>query len=610
MLRPKPAICLLAISLAATISFTTAVNAQPAQRSPVTATHLSQADQQLQTFYAQEWERRLTENPESATFQGDTRFDDRWTDMSLEAIARREQSDREAYAHLQKIDRSTLSADWQLNYDILEWQLRHAVERQKFKEYVMPIDQKNGVQTLDNIAEILPFKTVKQYQDWNTRLAAIPVLIDQTIVLMEEGIKAGKTPPKVLLERVPAQIQAQLVKDPTQSKFYTPYKKLPADIPAEQKAQLQQQAQKTIQHEVIPAYQKLLIFFNDHYLPKANTSIAAIDMPDGKQYYDFLAGYFTTTDLTADQIHEIGLKEVKRIRHEMEAIKSEVGFKGSLAEFFEYLRTDTKFFYKTPEELIAAYRDVSKRIDPELVKVFRVIPRLPYGVRAIPDNIAPDTTTAYYMPGAADGTRAGFYYVNLYKPEVRPKWEMIALSLHEAVPGHHFQFARGLELPNAPDIRRTAYFVAYSEGWGLYAERLGYDMGLYDDPYDRMGQLAYDMWRAVRLVVDTGMHTKGWSRDKAIAFFMDNSPKTRQDVVNEIDRYISWPGQALAYKIGQLKISELREKSKKELGTRFDLRQFNDAVLETGSVPLDVLEKHIDSWIARQKSNASTTTSP
>ena len=297
----------------------------------------------------------------------------------------------------------------------------------------------------------------------------------------------------------------------------------------------------------------------------------------------------------------MGLQEVARIRAEMEKIRQEVGFKGDLQAFFQHLRTDPKFFYQEPAELLEAYQAMSKRIDPELVKVFRTIPRLPYGVRPIPDNIAPDTTTAYYQPGAVDGSRAGFYYVNLYKPEVRPKWEMLALSLHEAVPGHHFQFARGAELPDMPMFRRTAYFVAYGEGWGLYAERLGYDMGLYDDPYDRMGQLAYDMWRAVRLVVDTGMHAKGWSRQQAIDFFMDNSPKTEQDVVNEIDRYIAWPGQALAYKIGQLRISALREEAARELGPAFDVRDFHDAVLDTGSVPLETLEAHIRSWIATQK---------
>jgi uncharacterized protein (DUF885 family) len=292
----------------------------------------------------------------------------------------------------------------------------------------------------------------------------------------------------------------------------------------------------------------------------------------------------------------------------MEKVKAEVGYKGSMQEFFQYLRTDPRFFKKTPEDLFEAYQAIAKRIDPELVKVFRTIPRLPYGVRPIPAASAPDTTTAYYQPGASDGSRAGYYYVNLYKPEVRPTWEMMALSLHEAVPGHHFQFARALELPEAPMFRRTAYFIAYGEGWGLYAERLGYDMGLYDDPYDRMGQLAYDMWRAVRLVVDTGMHTKGWSRDRAIQYFMDNSPKTRQDVVNEIDRYISWPGQALGYKIGQLKISELRDRASAALGDRFDVRDYNDAVLATGSVPLAVLERHIDAWIAERKAAPAAST--
>jgi len=419
--------------------------------------------------------------------------------------------------------------------------------------------------------------------------------------LMGEGVKTGNVPPKVLMERVPAQIAAQIVDDPTKSPFYRPFTKFPDAVPPSDRTALAAEARRTIRERIVPAYRTLQAYFNDEYLPRTREGIAVSDQPDGADYYAYLAGYYTTTDLNPGQIHEIGLKEVARIRAEMEKVKAETGFKGTLAEFFAYLRTDPKFFVKTPEALLERYRSVAKRIDPELVKVFHTIPRLPYGVRPIPDNIAPDTTTAYYMPGATDGSRPGYYYVNLYKPETRPTWEMIPLSLHEAVPGHHFQFARALELPGAPMFRRTAYFVAYGEGWGLYAERLGYDMGLYDDPFDRMGQLAYDMWRAVRLVVDTGMHSQGWSRDRAIEYFMDNSPKTRQDVVNEIDRYIGTPGQALAYKIGQLKISELREKASHALGTKFDLRAYNDAVLETGSVPLDVLEKHIDAWIAAQQ---------
>jgi uncharacterized protein (DUF885 family) len=311
----------------------------------------------------------------------------------------------------------------------------------------------------------------------------------------------------------------------------------------------------------------------------------------------------TTTTLTADQIHEIGLQEVSRIHAKMEKLKDEIGYQGDLQSFSTYLRTDPKFFYKTPQELFTAYAALAKRIDPELVKVFKIIPRLPYGVRPIPDNAAPDTTTAYYQPSASDGTRPGFYYVNLYKPESRPKWEMMPLTLHEAVPGHHFQFARALELPDAPMFRKTAYFVAYGEGWALYAEQLGYDMGLYDDRYDQFGQLIYEMWRAVRLVVDTGMHAKGWSRERAIAYFKENTAKTDLDIVNEIDRYVGDPGQALAYKVGQMKISALRKKAQRELGEKFDLREFNDAVLAVGSVPLVTLEARIDAWIAGQKVN-------
>jgi len=555
----------------------------------------------LHALFAEEWEGGLRQSPENASYSGDRRYNDRWTDFSLEAIASRAAADRAALQKLQAIDRGALSAADRLDYDTFLWQLQRSVERQRFREYLQPLSHQGGPQTLDGIAEVLPFANAEDYRDWLARLRAVPAVLEQVTALMREGVKAGSVPPRILMQRVPAQIAAQLVDDPVRSGFYKPFLKMPEAIAPAQRSALRAEARRVIASEVVPAYRRLQAYFDQQYLPATRDSIAATALPDGAAYYDFLAGYYTTTDLGAEEIHDIGLKEVARIRAEMEKVKARTGFEGSLAEFFAFLRTDKRFFHETPEDLLTAYRALSKRIDPELVKVFKEIPRLPYGVRPIPDSIAPDTTTAYYQPGASDGTRPGYYYVNLYKPEMRPIWEMVPLSLHEAVPGHHFQFARGLELPDAPMFRRTAYFVAYGEGWGLYAEQLGFEMGLYDDPYDHFGQLTYEMWRAVRLVVDTGMHAKGWSRERAIAYFKDNAPKTDQDIVNEIDRYIGTPAQALAYKIGQLRISALRAKASRELGPKFDLREFNDAVLETGSVPLQALEGHIEAWIAIKK---------
>ncbi len=556
--------------------------------------------QALKTLIDSEWERGLVESPETATQFGDLRFNDRWTDLSLAAIAQRQAADRSALAALRTIDRSQLSAAEQLNRDTLEWQLNLAVQRQRFREHLQPISHQGGVQTADGIIQTAPFRSLVHHQHYLARLQALPQVIEQTIALMQEGLKAGLTPPRVLMERVPAQIAKQIVTDPTQSPLYAPFLRMPELITPDQQQTLRSQAQAALRDKVVPAYQRLQAVFNTEYLPKTRSSIAAASLPDGAAYYDMLSRSFTTTELAARAIHDIGLAEVARLLKRMQEVQQQTGFKGTLAQFFEHLRSDPKFFKRTPEELLAAYQVVAKRIDPELVKISKLIPRQPYGVRAIPDTIAPNSTTAYYQPGALDGSRAGFHYVNLYQPGSRPTWEMMALSLHEAVPGHHFQFARALELPDMPLFRRTAYFVAYSEGWALYAEQLGYDMGLYDDPYERFGQLTYEMWRAVRLVVDTGMHAFGWSRQQAIDYFKAHTAKTDLDITNEVDRYIGWPGQALAYKIGQMKISELRARAQSALADKFDLRDFNDAVLATGSVPLAALERHIDSWIAAQ----------
>jgi len=557
----------------------------------------------LNGLFASEWERGLQRDPLGATYLGDNRFNQRLPDLSAAAIEADFSATRDALATLKAIDRSAVKASDQLNYDVFAWQLEQSIAEQAFHPERTPISQRGGIQTFDEVLELLRFDSAQSYLDWIARMRGFGDYMDQTIALMQAGIESGHVPPKVVMQRVSAQIKGQLAKSAEESRFWKPFATFPASVTAEQQAELRSAGRAAISEVVLPAYGRLHTFFTETYLPACRDSVAASSLPDGKALYAQRAGFYTTTSLSPDEIHEIGLKEVARIRAEMEKVREEVKFAGDLPAFFAHLRSDPKFFQPTPAALLSAYRDVSKRIDPELIKVFNVatMPRMPYGVRPIPAASAPDTTTAYYQGGALDGSRAGYYYVNLYKPETRPNWEMMALSLHEAVPGHHYQFAYALELPQQPMFRKVAYVVAYGEGWALYAERLGYEMGLYDDPYDRFGQLTYDMWRAVRLVVDTGLHSKGWSRQQAIDYFMANAAKTEQDVVNEIDRYIVWPGQALAYKIGQLKISELRDRASKALGDRFNLKDFHDVVLGTGSVPLSVLEKQVDAWVAVQR---------
>jgi uncharacterized protein (DUF885 family) len=560
----------------------------------------------LHALFDAEWDYTMEQNPTYASTLGDRRWNDRWDDDSLEAIRRRQTHTTEVRARLDKIDRAQLSSADQLNYDLFKKDLEMDSEGYKYRLYLLPINQRGGIQTADELIELLRFQSVKDYEDWLARLRAFPALMEQDLALMREGAKAHLMWPKIVLERVPGQIDKQLVTNPEDSPFYKPFKSFPDAIPAEERARLARSAREAVVNGVIPSFQKLKTYFTGEYLPAAFDQVGVWQMPQGQELYAYLARRYTTTNMTPQEIHEKGLSEVKRIRAEMQGVMDKVGFKGTIPEFFTKLRTDPQFYYKTPQELLEAYRALAKRIDPNLVKVFKTLPRMPYGVTPIPDKIAPDTTTAYYNRPAADGSRAGLYYVNLYKPETRPKWEMMALSLHESVPGHHLQISLAQELGEIPNFRRYGGYTAFVEGWGLYAESLGEEMGLYDDPYSKFGQLTYEMWRAVRLVVDTGMHYMKWDRQRAINYFMENAAKTEQDIVNEIDRYISMPGQALAYKVGQLKIKELRERARRELGDRFDIREFHDAVLLSGAVPLDVLERNVDAWIATKKGSAST----
>lgn len=555
----------------------------------------------LNRLFEEEWEWVMREAPTFASSLGDRRYNDRWTDLSLAAIERRQQHRVETLARLRRIDRARLPAADRLNYDLFRKDLEDDIEEFKFRLYLMPVNQGGGIQSADQLSDRLRFQTLKDYDDWLARLRAYPAFVDQTLELMREGVRAKMLWPKVTLQRVPGQLDRQLALGPEESGFYKPFRNFPADIPEPERARLRQQARAAVADGVIPALRRFREYFVKDYLPASFEQVGAWQWSNGAEAYAFLARRYTTTRMTPQQIHEKGLSEVARIRAEMQKVMTQVGFKGTHKEFFKKLHTDDEFYYKRPEDLLDAYRAVAKRIDPNLVKVFKTIPRMPYGVIPIPDTLAPDTTTAYYNQPAADGSRPGYYFVNLYKPETRPKWEMMALSLHESVPGHHFQIARAMELGEIPKFRRYGGYTAFIEGWGLYAESLGEDMGLYDDPYSKFGQLTYEMWRAVRLVVDTGMHFYKWDRQRAIDYFLDNAAKTELDVTNEIDRYITDPGQALAYKIGELKFKELRARSKAELGDRFDIREFHDFVLGSGAVPLDVLEGNVNEWVVRQK---------
>ena len=558
------------------------------------------ASSEFTTLLDEHWEWQLAASPTMASQLGDRRYNDQWPDQNLQAIEQRHDDIREFLRRAYAIDRKDLSIDNQLNYELFRRQLEDTVDAYQFNNHLMPFSHRGGVQNLDNLTNSLRLTTVEDFEDWLARISKIDDVIEQTIALAEKGRKSGYMAPKILMQRIPNQLSRQVVEIATASPLFMAFENMPDSISAADRERLRADAMEIIEDKVLPAYRKLDRYFNKKYLPAARESVGLSALPNGTAAYEYLVRSFTTTRMTPDDIHRLGLEEVKRIRDEMAKVIEEVGFEGSFQDFLVFLRTDPQFYYDTPEALYEAYLATSKRIDPELVNLFATLPRMPYGVKPIPDSIAADTTTAYYSRPAADGSRAGIYWVNLYRPDVRPKYEIEVLSVHEAMPGHHLQIALQQELGDVPDFRRFLGFTAFVEGWGLYSERLGYELGLYKDPYSRFGQLTYDMWRAVRLVVDTGLHYKGWTRQQAIDFFKDNAAKTEHDIINEIDRYIGNPGQALAYKIGQLKMLMLRERAERRLGEKFDVRAFHDQLLGAGALPLDLLEKRMDEWLADQ----------
>jgi len=548
-----------------------------------------------------EWNYEVKQNPVYATSLGIKGFENKWTDMSLEAIKKRQDHHYSLLKELSKIDIDSLNLENQLNYRLFIQLQKNSINLMPFNQHLMPFSHRGGIQLMHEQSERLRFEKKEDFEDWLIRLSNLDIYIDQIINLAKIGMSKGYTKPRVLMERVGRQISLQTNADISNHPFYKLFNELPDFLSKEEKEELKVKARKVINNEIIPSYKKLYKFFMEEYLPSCRESVGISNLPNGKKNYEILANQFTTTDLTPKEIHELGLKEVSRIKKEMKEIIKELNFNGSFQDFLKFLREDPQFYYDNEEDLLQAYLATSKRADAELVSLFALLPRTPYGVRQIPMESAPDTTTAYYMGPSPDGLRAGYYYVNLYKPETRPKFEIEVLSLHEAVPGHHLQIALAMEKESLPMFRRMSPYTAFVEGWGLYSESLGYDMGFYKDPYSKFGQLTYDMWRAVRLVVDTGLHYFDWEREKAIEFFLDNAGKSKLDIVNEIDRYINWPGQALAYKVGQLKIFELRDKAKKELGENFDIRLFHTALLSEGAIPLNELEIVIDAYIESNK---------
>jgi len=553
------------------------------------------------SFLDSEWKYTLSQSPVYATAMGIKGYETEWRDNSLEAIQNRAAHRENTLKKLKSFNAINLSKSNQLNLRLFSQLTTIDLEISHFNRHLLPFGHRGGVQLAHEDAEVIPLESFKDFSFWIKRLKNLDTSINQTITLAKIGVQKGYKPPRVLMDRVYRQIVLQSQSSVLNSPFYKIFIDLPDSISSEDQIILRREAKKVIKETVIPSYVLLEEFFKKEYLAQSRETVGLYDIPDGRKLYEILAKSFTTTKLSPKEIHQIGLEEVRRIRAEMEVVIKDLEFEGSFKDFLTFLREDERFYYKTSEELFEGYLAVSKRIDPELVKLFSNLPRTPYGLRAIPEESAPDTTTAYYMSPSPDGLRAGYYYVNLYKPETRPKFEMEVLSVHEAVPGHHLQIALAMEMEEMPMFRRVSPYTAFVEGWGLYSESLGYDLGLYKDPYSKFGQLTYDMWRAVRLVVDTGMHYFEWDRQKAIDFFLDNAGKSELDIINEIDRYIVMPGQALAYKIGQMKFLGLKEKARKEIGKNFDIRGFHDVILGHGALPLNELDSIIQAYIQEHK---------
>ena len=550
--------------------------------------------QKLKALFAEFWSDELRTDPLEATFNGDHRFDDRLGDPSEAAHQARVERDRATRSALKDIDPTKLSPDERIDRDVLAFMLDDRAEAERYRNHLTPVTQQEGLHLkFAQSVNFHPVATVGDLENYVRRLRAFSRAVDATIAVMRQGMAETRLPPRVSMGKVVPQLRALATTKAEDSPLWDIVAKLPKDWSDADRSKVAAEVRRAIEEAVSPAYAKFADFVESEYLPACRESVGLWDSPDGDIHYAFRARSFTTTNLTPDQIHAIGLREMVRTHEAMEAIRQKVGFAGDLKAFFKHLKSDPKFKNTNDSDILARYRTILGAIDAKLPELFGRLPRTDYALRTIEAYRAKAAAGGYYYPAPEDGSRPGYFYVNTYEPASRPTFTMQALAYHEAVPGHHLQFALALETPGRPAFRKFGYFPAYSEGWGLYSEGLPEEVGLYTDPYAAFGRLEYNAWRCGRLVVDTGMHHKKWTRDQAIAYLEENTSVPRLEVESEIDRYIAWPGQALAYKIGELKIREIRAKAERRLGPKFDLRAFHDRLLSLGSVPLNVLERYM-----------------
>ncbi len=562
----------------------------------------SHALDRLNQLIDEAWQFDLQESPLFATRVGVHRFNDQLGRQTVADHQNRLATKTKFHERLKAIDRTQLTRLDQINYDVFERLLRDEMAEASYQSYLIPITNRSGFHVaFPQLASQVPLNTEQDFENYIARLKAFAPYVDEHIGLMRAGIKSGHVLPAVVLEGYRDAVETHIVDDPTRSLLYAPFTNMPGKLTASQQQRIATAGRQAISSSVVVGYRKFLEFMESEYLPACRGSIGASSLPHGREFYRHRVRRFTTLDVTPEQVHKTGLAEVKRIREEMAEVIKQVEFKGDFAAFVQHLRTDPKFYPASADQLKKETAYVLKKMDGELPRLFKTLPRTPYGIREVPAYIAPKTTTAYYQQPAGDGSQAGFYFINTYNLRARPLYGVEALSLHEAVPGHHLQISLQQELAGLPEFRRFAGITAFIEGWALYSERLGLEVGFYEDPYSNFGRLTYEMWRACRLVVDTGMHYLGWTRQQAIEYMAENTALSLHNITAEVDRYISWPGQALAYKTGELKIRELRTLAEKELGDAFDIRTFHDAVLENGAIPLGVLEQHIHRFIEENR---------